>query len=66
MTIREKYLMDFHGYGDLAAIAFARDLMQGDPENFKAGYTRENAIFAAQELFPEAEAVDWEMEVPSD
>jgi hypothetical protein len=65
MTIREKYLHDYHGYADLAAIALARDLMEGDPKNFKAGYTRENAILAAQEMFPEAIDVHWEMEVPA-
>jgi len=63
MTIRDRYLMEHGGYEDVAAIAFARDLMQGDPANFKAGYTKENAIIAAQEMFPEAIDVDWEREL---
>ena len=65
MTIREKYLHDYHGYADVAAIAFARDLMEGDPKNFKQGYTRDNAILAAQEMFPEAIEVRWDTEVPA-
>lgn len=35
----------------LAAILFARDLMAGDPEKFKAGYTAPNAAIAAAEIF---------------
>ena len=62
-SLRDRYLRDYHGYEDVAAIAFARDLMQGDPATFKAGYTRENAILAAQEMFPEAMVVDWESEL---
>ena len=62
--LREEYLRAHGGYGDIAAIAFARDLMQGDPDTFKAGYTRENAIIAAEEMFPEAIDVDWGREIP--
>lgn len=65
-SIREQYLRDYHGYEDMAAIAFARDLMRDDPKNFKKGYTRENAILAAQEVFPEAIAVYWEEEIAED
>lgn len=35
----------------LAAILFAKDLMVGDPEKFKAGYTAPNAAIAAAEVF---------------
>jgi hypothetical protein len=38
-------------YGDKAVWLFVRDLMAGDPSQFKAGYTRENAIIAAAEAF---------------
>lgn len=65
MNLREQYLMECGGYEDIAAIAFARDLMRDDPKNFKRGYSRENAILAAQEMFPGAMEVDWEREVPS-
>jgi hypothetical protein len=61
-TLRAEYLSKCGGYEDIAAIALARDLMQGDPENFKAGYSRENAIIAAEEVFPDS-FVDWEMEL---
>jgi hypothetical protein len=40
---------------DLVAICFAKDLMQGDPATFKAGYTAENALLAALEIFPAAD-----------
>lgn len=30
---------------------FALDLQRGDPDKFKAGYTRENAIIATAEAF---------------
>jgi len=63
MPLREQYLRENGGYEDVAAIAFARDLMKDDPDNFKRGYSRENAILAAQEMFPGAIAVDWESEV---
>lgn len=62
-TLRDEYLGQY-GYEDVAAIAFARDLMEDDPKNFKRGYTRENAILAAQEMFPDAIAVYWEQEIP--
>ena len=63
-TIKEKYLRDYHGYQDIACIAFARDLMQGDAATFKAGYTRDNAIIAAEEIFEDA-IVDWDREIPT-
>lgn len=34
-----------------AAAVFARDLMAGDEANFKAGYSVENAVLAAGEVF---------------
>lgn len=62
-VLREKYLRECGGYEDIAAIALARDLMEDDPKTFKRGYTRENAILAAQEIFPDAIAVYWEQEI---
>jgi hypothetical protein len=38
-------------YGNKAVWLFVRDLMAGDPSQFKAGYTRENAIIAAADAF---------------
>lgn len=40
-----------YGVRELAAYAFCKDLMRGDPATFKAGYTRENAILATIEAF---------------
>lgn len=62
-SIREQYLRDHGGYEDIAAIAFAKDLMRGDPATFKAGYTKENAVIAAQEIFPNAIEVDFDKEL---
>jgi hypothetical protein len=38
-------------YGVEAIPHFVADLMAGNPEQFKAGYTRENAIIAAATAF---------------
>ena len=40
-------------YGSMHAgiCAFVEDLMRGDEDTFKAGYTRPNAIIAAAEAF---------------
>ncbi|HWI67625.1 MAG TPA: hypothetical protein VNS88_04535 [Nitrospiraceae bacterium] len=39
-------------YGwNVAVNVFVKDLMRGDPETFKAGYTRENAVIAASDAF---------------
>lgn len=62
-SLHDRYLREHGGYEDIAAIAFARDLMQDDPATFKAGYTKENAILAAQEMFPGAMVVYWESEL---
>lgn len=62
-SIREQYLRDHGGYEDIAAIAFVKDLMRGDPATFKAGYTKENAVIAAQEIFPNAIEVDFDKEL---
>ena len=61
--LRRAYLARNDGYADQAAVALARDLMRDDPETFKQGYTRENAILAAQEVFPELAHIDWEDDV---
>jgi hypothetical protein len=37
-----------------AALLLAADLMRGDPSEYKAGYTRENALIAGLEVFPDA------------
>lgn len=49
-AIAEDYQRTY-GNRELAAYAFCRDLMQGDPATFKVGYTRENAILATIEAF---------------
>lgn len=63
--LRTRYLREHGGYEDIAAIAFARDLMRDDPLTFKQGYTRENAIIAADEIFPDS-LVDWDHEIPKE
>jgi hypothetical protein len=50
-SLRERYLAAAGGSRLLAAVMLARGLMQGDPEKFKAGYTKENALLAAYEMF---------------
>jgi hypothetical protein len=36
-----------------AAALLAQDLMESDPENYEVGYSFENAIIAAHDIFPE-------------
>lgn len=38
-------------YGDEAVERLVADLMAGDPDTLKAGYSRDNAIIAAAEAF---------------
>ena len=52
-TLRDELLAENHGDARIAASNFASRLTKDDPETFKVGYTRENAILAAVELFPE-------------
>lgn len=40
---------------NLVALCFAKDLMQGDTAECKAGYTAENAALAALDIFPDAD-----------
>ena len=49
LPIAEKYIAHL-GHGE-AVRRFVADLMAGDPENFKAGYSRENAVIATAEAF---------------
>lgn len=51
-TLRETYLQRTDCDYPAAAVELAFDLMQGDPATFKAGYTSENAVIAASEIFP--------------
>ncbi len=53
--IRDDYLLRFLGSSAMAASSFARDLTRDDAATFKVGYTIENAILAAVELFPEVD-----------
>lgn len=52
MSLRDDYLEANGGHSDQAAAALARDLHRGDPADFKAGYSQENALLAAVEMFP--------------
>ena len=49
-SLKTRYLADY-GNARRAAVALARDLMRGDPDTFKAGYSPANAALAAGELF---------------
>lgn len=51
MSVAWDYINAHDGYVDEAAEAFARDLMCGDPDNFKAGYSAPNAYLATVEVF---------------
>jgi hypothetical protein len=50
----ERFLWAASGDENLAAALLARGLMQGDPETFKVGYSRESAVLAALEAYPGA------------
>lgn len=53
--LKASYLKKTGGNYVRAAALLACDLMQDDPETFKAGYSLENAVIAAQEMFPAAD-----------
>ena len=50
LEIAQSYC-EMYGSTEEAIPHFARNLMTGDPETLKAGYTRENAIMAAAWAF---------------
>lgn len=50
-STRAEYLRRADGDEDRAAVLLARDLMRGDPETLRAGYSGENAALAAARLF---------------
>jgi hypothetical protein len=54
MTLRERYMVLGDEDETKAAVRMAADLMVDDPETFKRGYSRKNAINAACEFFPKA------------
>lgn len=53
--LAQPYLARTGGVAELAAALFALDLMKGDPAELKAGYTLENAVIAACEVFPDVD-----------
>lgn len=50
-SLADRYLAAASGDKPLAAALLAKGLMQGDRAVFRAGYSRENALLAAAELF---------------
>ena len=56
-TVAQEFLDENDGNPIFAAAALALALMKGDPANFKLGYTKENAVFAAVDAI-ELEADD--------
>ena len=58
-TLRDNLLVETGGDVDKAACLLAVRLMEGEPEMFKQGYTRPNAVIAASEVFGiERERID--------
>lgn len=57
MTLKDEYLSKAFGSPAMAAAYLAKDLSRGDPKTFKAGYTIENAVLAAREIFPRVSEV---------
>ncbi len=55
MGLKEQYLDRAEGVVESAAALLALDLTRGDPATFKAGYSDENALLAAADIFPEAD-----------
>lgn len=53
MSLGQEYLDRALGSPSLAAAKYAKDLNRDDPQTFKVGYSIENAVLAALELFPE-------------
>lgn len=60
----EEFMRRGYNLPNRAAADFARALMEPDPAVFKQGYTRENAIIAALEVFPQANRESVEKLVP--
>ena len=52
-SLRDEYLDKHNGDWVAAAAGFAKDLNRDDPETFKVGYSRVNAILSSGEIFPE-------------
>lgn len=55
MGLREEYLERAEDVVNSAAALLALDLTRGDAREFKAGYSDENAVLAAADIFPEAD-----------
>ena len=53
MSLRDELLSENYGNEREAASILALRLTRDDPDIFKAGYSQENAILAAVEMFPE-------------
>ncbi len=53
MTLREDLLIECSDHAIKAAAMLAHRLILGHPDTFKAGYSKDNAVLAAVELFPE-------------
>ena len=56
MSLRQELLIENDGDLREAAAIMANRLNRDDPVTLKVGYSRENAILAAIELFPEVTA----------
>lgn len=54
-SLRNEYLTRALGSFGLAAARLALDLSRGDDATLKDGYTPDNAVLAALEIFPEAD-----------
>lgn len=61
MDLRDTYMRRGDNEPILAAALFAKDLMKGDPRTFKTGYSKENAVLSAVDIFPEVKKEDIEV-----
>ncbi len=55
MSLRNTLLTIHGGDPHTAAATLARNLASDDPATFKVGYTEDNAVLAAVEMFPETD-----------
>lgn len=51
LSIAQEYIERSAGVRDVAVGKFAHDLMEGDPDRFKVGYSPENAAVATAKAF---------------
>ena len=67
MKLRNELMALNHNNPVEAGARLAYELMQDDPNILKAGYTRDNAVLSALEMFPEiTPAKRWRLHIALD